>query len=365
MKKIILISLLLISSVTCYTQVSDSITMKIVQPKTFILKDKWSQQINFDICVENQTSKTIELTEIKLHIYNKDNILLGIRELNKGAVSSSILTIPVRFIQPSKKTTIFNPFTVFKPHVDLYYLKYFLHFVNDSGISYDKVIEVKPELYISKTNLILPLRGRIIVADGNDYYSNHRRFDINNPIVSDLLNMKTTPGLFAVDFSIVDSLGNRYIKKGKNNKDYYVYGNTVYATARGKVLKTINIFNDNKPGKLNFNIQDAKRNRDLLMGNCVIVDHLNGEYSFFIHLKQGSVLVKQGEIIQKGQPIAQVGNSGSSMQPHLHYQLSDKPDYIESNGLPMYFHNYYLVLGNQRIGIDKGYINTGDIIQNK
>lgn len=365
MKKSILISLLLINSIISYSQIQDSVSIKIVQPKVFVLKDKWSQQINFDINIENQTSKTIELTKIKLHIYNKNNVLLSFRELNKGAVSASIATIPIRFTPPHKKTTLYNPFTTFKSYINLYCLKYSLYFIDDLGKHYNKEIKVYPNLFAPKTNLSLPLKGQITVIDGNDYYSNHRRFDINNPLVSNVLNIKTTPNLFSIDFSITDSLGNCYEKSNKYNENYYVYGNTVYATATGKVLKTINIFKDNEPGKLNFSISDAKQNQDLLTGNCIVIDHLNGEYSFFIHLKQGSILVKQGEKVEKGQPIAQVGNSGSSMQPHLHYQLSDKPNYIENNPLPIFFHNYNLILGSEQVRIKKGYVSTGDIVRNR
>lgn len=356
---------MLICSIISYGQQNDSILVKVVQPKVFLIKDKWHQQINFDISVENQTLNTIELTKIKLYIYNKNSLLSNVMELNKGAVSSSISTIPIRFTDKNKKTTVFNPFTIFKPYVDLSYLKYKLSFVNDRGDNYNKEIIVKPKLYIPKTNLTLPLKEKIMVVDGNDYYSNHRRFDINNPLVSNLLDINTTPNLLAIDFSIIDNAGTRYINSSKKNSNYYIFGNTIYATADGKVVKAIDIFNDNEPGKLNFNVADARTNRDLLTGNCIIIDHLNGEYSFFIHLKRGTVLVKEGETVKQGQAIAQVGNSGSSMQPHLHYQLSDKPDYIEGNNLPIYFHNYYIMSGNKKLDIAKGYINTGDIIKGK
>jgi murein DD-endopeptidase MepM/ murein hydrolase activator NlpD len=36
------------------------------------------------------------------------------------------------------------------------------------------------------------------------------------------------------------------------------------------------------------------------------------------HLRRGSVLVKAGSAVELGQPLGKVGNSGYSMEPHLH-----------------------------------------------
>ena len=44
------------------------------------------------------------------------------------------------------------------------------------------------------------------------------------------------------------------------------------------------------------------------------------------HLKQGSARVAVGQRVKRGQPIAQVGNSGSSSEPHLHVQVQNGPN---------------------------------------
>lgn len=179
------------------------------------------------------------------------------------------------------------------------------------------------------------------------------------------MDARTNPEMFAVDFSVVDSKGEAYSGDWKDNRNYYIFGDTVYAPATGKVLKTNNHFEDNIPGRLAFNIQDLTTNKELFSGNCIVIDHLNGEYSFLVHLKKGSVMVKEGDTVKKGEPIGQVGNSGSSMYAHLHYQLGDKPDYTNSNGLPIYFHDYSLLSGGKRIETGKGFISAGDMIENK
>lgn len=60
-------------------------------------------------------------------------------------------------------------------------------------------------------------------------------------------------------------------------------------------------------------------------GNYVEIDHGNGYHTVFAHLQ--SFLVKPGERVKQGQIIGQVGNTGRSTGPHLHYEilLNGKP----------------------------------------
>ena len=62
-------------------------------------------------------------------------------------------------------------------------------------------------------------------------------------------------------------------------------------------------------------------------------------YVLLCHLKRGSVKVKQGDFVSLGQQIAEVGNSGSSIQPHLHIQVMSNDRYFPlfANLLPFRF----------------------------
>jgi murein DD-endopeptidase MepM/ murein hydrolase activator NlpD len=51
----------------------------------------------------------------------------------------------------------------------------------------------------------------------------------------------------------------------------------------------------------------------------IILNHSQQIKTHYAHLSK--VLVKQGERVRKGQPIAQVGNRGKSTGPHLHYEV--------------------------------------------
>lgn len=56
-------------------------------------------------------------------------------------------------------------------------------------------------------------------------------------------------------------------------------------------------------------------------GNYVLIKHESG-YALYAHLDTGSIGVKVGDKVQRGQAIAKVGNTGNSTGPHLHFQLT-------------------------------------------
>jgi hypothetical protein len=62
-------------------------------------------------------------------------------------------------------------------------------------------------------------------------------------------------------------------------------------------------------------------------GNHVMIRSGNS-YVLLCHLRDGSVGVKKGDTVRAGQKLAEVGNSGSSIQPHLHLQVMSNDRYF-------------------------------------
>jgi murein DD-endopeptidase MepM/ murein hydrolase activator NlpD len=60
-------------------------------------------------------------------------------------------------------------------------------------------------------------------------------------------------------------------------------------------------------------------------GNLILIKHPNGWISAYAHCEQ--ILVKRGEKVARGQPIARVGATGNVTVPQLHFELrhGDKP----------------------------------------
>lgn len=58
--------------------------------------------------------------------------------------------------------------------------------------------------------------------------------------------------------------------------------------------------------------------------NVIVIIHADTTTSFYYHIKDYSALVKVGDIVSEGQPIASVGSSGCSTNPHLHFEVKNK-----------------------------------------
>lgn len=58
-------------------------------------------------------------------------------------------------------------------------------------------------------------------------------------------------------------------------------------------------------------------------GNFVRISHLDGTTTQYYHFKQNSVTVKKGDNVLQGQKIGEIGSSGMSTGPHLHFGVID------------------------------------------
>ncbi len=113
------------------------------------------------------------------------------------------------------------------------------------------------------------------------------------------------------DFVMVDEYG-KYGSNENRKEGHYIFGKTIYAAADGVVDSVI----DSNPDT------DPMKNDPSCDANQIVIKHPNGEYSIYVHIQQGSALVKQGDNVKRGQPIAKVGASGRWVDiPHLHFGI--------------------------------------------
>lgn len=140
---------------------------------------------------------------------------------------------------------------------------------------------------------------------------------------------------YAYDFVVVDGSLRRWRggTEGRQLEDYLCHGEPVLAPADGVIVA------------LEDGVRDAPRPGTgwldpfarHIAGNHVTIEHAEGEYSFLAHLAPGSVPVKVGERVTRGREVGRCGNSGNSTEPHLHFQVQDRPDFFEAAGLPVSF----------------------------
>ena len=99
--------------------------------------------------------------------------------------------------------------------------------------------------------------------------------------------------------------GNWYIHKGIDFSTWRS-GDPVMATANGQVV-TVGFDNS--------------------FGNFVIIKHNHGIYTRYAHLS--SFRVKKGQLVDQGQIIGNIGNTGISTGPHLHYEVHIGSDVVD------------------------------------
>ncbi len=139
---------------------------------------------------------------------------------------------------------------------------------------------------------------------------------------------------FAIDFNRLDDASRIVTGNPDLNESYPTYAQPVLAVADASVLDAVDAFPDQIPNHPRaVGLEEAD-------GNHVVLDLGGGRDAFYAHLKPGSVRVRAGERVRRGQVIAEVGNSGSSSGPHLHFHLMDRPSPLAADGLPYVFDCY-------------------------
>jgi murein DD-endopeptidase MepM/ murein hydrolase activator NlpD len=213
--------------------------------------------------------------------------------------------------------------------------------------------------YVPVTEYHFPVKGRWYIASSGSVRSHHRVQPVHE---------------FALDLIQIGDGGASYEGSGTVHSDYYAFGKDVYVVADGVVEAVLDGIKDTRLRRADESV-DAYRAAVLQPmvaadtphgtgGNQVIVAHAGGEYSSYAHLKEGSIRVRKGDRVTRGQVLAQIGLSGDGFQPHLHFQITDGPDINYARGIPAIFANVRPVRFSSTIDDDgRRQLQTGEFIQ--
>ncbi|WP_448040241.1 M23 family metallopeptidase [Bradyrhizobium liaoningense] len=101
-------------------------------------------------------------------------------------------------------------------------------------------------------------------------------------------------------------------------------GVDVLASASGRVVRT----RENLPdGAFHKSAREAVR--DVECGNGALIEHEDHWETQYCHLATGSLRVKPGDSVTRGQPLGRVGLSGLTEYPHLHFTVRHNGSIID------------------------------------
>jgi hypothetical protein len=159
----------------------------------------------------------------------------------------------------------------------------------------------------------------------------------------------------ALDFvRLVD--GQAFAGDPEHHASWHGFGQPVLAPADGTVVSVRDDLAEEPVGVIGQG-----------EGNTIVLDMGGGRYVVFMHLQQGSTLVRPGQSVTRGQRIAAVGNTGESLAPHLHVQIQDRPSLgSDDRGVrtfPMVFEHTMLIRGGRESTPPTADLRRGEVIR--
>jgi hypothetical protein len=148
------------------------------------------------------------------------------------------------------------------------------------------------------------------------------------------------PARFAIDWVKLADDATHARGDSASIANWHGYGAEVLAVADGIIVDAV----DDMTEGATLSQATGPLALENASGNYVTLDLGSGRYAFYEHLKHGSVTVKRGAVVKRGQVIGLLGNSGSSSSgPHLHFHVADAGTELAAEGLPYVFRNFEVI----------------------
>ena len=306
------------------------------------------ERVFFHVILENTATGPIEIRFVRFNLINSSGAVLS------GQYSGAALTnlfdssIDRRRIEPTAKGTVVLQPRERKMIADIF-MDCPIGFIGESlvveaeaaGQGRTNVQKVSSALQrVAGFAGRLPFDGVWYVSSEHGFQDRHKRFLVET---------------FAYDFLKIGANGQSYQRDGSRNSDYYAYGQPALAAKDGAVTYIRSDIVENVPGSTNL---------DTPGGNVVIIDHGQGQYSYYGHLRPNSITVRLGDRVRAGAPIAEIGNSGDSLEPHLHFHVMNKPDPSQADGIPAVFESWKAqAYGRVPVVREMGILPRGEFVQ--
>ena len=182
--------------------------------------------------------------------------------------------------------------------------------------------------------LASPLRGGPwVVVYNDDWPRGHRR------VFYETDGHARLPGRFAIDWMKLDAQGKTLRDDSGLASSSLSYGAEVLAVADARVAAA----RDGVTEAIKISDNHAHPHPDAA-GNFISLELGGGRFATYEHLRPGSLKVAVGDHVRSGQVLAEIGFTGDSTEPHLHFHVSDSSSPLQGEGMP-YSLGHFQLLG--------------------
>jgi murein DD-endopeptidase len=320
------------ASTVVRAQIPSSVEFRVPKPPTVMVSDSGAF-IVYELHVTNLTNTPLTLRRVEVMTVEGGRPGRMVADLS-DATLARYTARPAPTIPAAERMTIgaglrayvylWIPTDAAHPPARLTHRLTFKHGASDTtDVLSGTLINVEPRAVAISP----PVRGDWAAFNGPSNTSGHRR------LVLGLEGHTAIGQRFAIDYLQLDSAGHssRPGSDSLKNSSYYAYGTELLAVADGVIAETKDSIPENVPG---MNSRAVKIDMITVGGNHIALDIGGGHYALYAHVQPGSLRVKVGDHVKRGQTLALLGNSGNSTEPHVHFQIADGPTFLSSEGLP-------------------------------
>jgi murein DD-endopeptidase MepM/ murein hydrolase activator NlpD len=150
---------------------------------------------------------------------------------------------------------------------------------------------------------------------------------------------------YAVDWVQVEN-GATFTGDKRNKLAYHAYAEPLRAVADATVVAVTDGLPDNVPGHNEEFSPAVPITMATVAGNTVVLDLGGGLFAHYFHVQAGSIQVKTGDRVRRGQRIARIGGSGDAREPHLHFEVTTSAKLIAGEGVPYVIDEYRITAAN-------------------
>ncbi|MBX9400304.1 peptidoglycan DD-metalloendopeptidase family protein [Lysobacter sp. BMK333-48F3] len=322
--------LLLSASPAAAAAMNESLDMTVPQaPAPFRVEGR--QRLMYELHLTNFSAEPVRLQRVEALDRDGGAVLASFAGAELGARRQSIgqAATADAALRPGERVVVFVEFDLAAGAAPPTALRHRIGLLGERG---EDEVEGAPVAVAPASTLLLgpPLRGGPWAAvHAPQWPRGHRR------VFYTLDGRARLPGRHAIDWVAIDSAGRRARGDADRAANSLGYGADVLAVADAQVVAA-------RDGIAESATLSGRRKHSLdqAPGNYLVLALADGRYATYEHLRPGSLRVRVGERVRRGQTIAALGFTGDSTGPHLHFHVADGARPLASEGLPFEFERF-------------------------